>query len=408
MAENKQITPLSFEEEDNPDSPEDPESKKEIEQLTPENKHIILETDNSVLIDCTVQWMNMLNEDLQRSIVERVTFVKQEVNDEQDVEEVEEEVQQEPEVPPTTTTKVSIETQTGFPGDAPQPGSSQQREVPTSTASSHQREEAKEEKGINVDDTAPTQESATMKWYDQDISGNELDSVLRRLSECFTDGYHSIWAGSYNLGFPAFPNNRHMLWHKKYRQTNKPHAMTWFVIEETHMMEAYIQRHKDEQVTETLEDLKRDAEYSCANPRMHLRVREDVNCLTRIATERHQENFEPLHGLIEDYIQDHHCIPYAVVLQLLAIRYLGAGLLETEHLDWECFIEVQKVSPVCFGIWVAGNGRLTANAHCLNTWRNSDHVPGLISTLNINRLGKDLCTTTILSQPSRTLLLTYF
>ena len=126
----------------------------------------------------------MLNEDLQKRILERVSFVKKEVEDEQDKEEVEEEVQQEPEVPPTT--EVSIETQTDFPDDAPQSGSSQQKEVPTSIASSHQREEAKEEKGINVDDTAPSsKESATLKWYDQDISRNELDSVLRELSKCF-------------------------------------------------------------------------------------------------------------------------------------------------------------------------------------------------------------------------------
>ena len=37
-----------------------------------------------------------------------------------------------------------------------------------------------------------------------------------------------------------------------------------------------------------------------------------------------------------------------------SIRYLGAGLLETEHLDWAYLIEVQQVSPVCFGIWVVG------------------------------------------------------
>ena len=53
--------------------------------MTPENKHIILETDNSVLIDCTVQWMNMLNEDLQKRILDRVSFVKKKVEDEQDV-----------------------------------------------------------------------------------------------------------------------------------------------------------------------------------------------------------------------------------------------------------------------------------------------------------------------------------
>ena len=222
---------MSFEEGDNPEIPQDPENKKEIEHMTPENKHIMLETDNSVLIDCAVQWVNVLNDDLQKRILERVSFVKKEVEDEQDVKEKQEE-QTEPDVPPTT--KVSMSTQTDFPDEPPESGGSQQREVPASTASSHQREEAKEEKSINDDDTAPRVKApATLVWYGQDISGNEEDSVLRELSKCFSDGYHSIWAGFYNLGFPAFPNNRHMLWHKKYRQTNKPHDMTWFEIEES-------------------------------------------------------------------------------------------------------------------------------------------------------------------------------
>ena len=80
------------------------------------------------------------------------------------------------------------------------------------------------------------------------------------------------------------------------------------------MMEAYIQRHKDEQVIDTLEDLKKDSEYSCSDHRLHLRVREDVNRVTKIATERHQGDFESLHGLVGDYIKDHKCIPYAVVI----------------------------------------------------------------------------------------------
>ena len=144
--------------------------------------------------------MNMLNEDLQKRILERVSFVKKEVEDEQDVEEEEEEeeeeeVKKEPEVPPTT--KVSISTQTDLPDEAPQSGKSQQREVPASNASSHQREEAREEKSINDYDTAPPlKKTATLVWYGQDISGNEEDSILRELSKCFSDGYQL----SFNLG----------------------------------------------------------------------------------------------------------------------------------------------------------------------------------------------------------------
>ena len=81
------------------------------------------------------------------------------------------------------------------------------------------------------------------------------------------------------------------------------------------------------------------------------------------------------------------------------MRYLGAGLLETEYLDWEYPIEVQKVSPVCLGIWVIEIERLTANAHCLNTWRSSDKISDLISTPNTNRLGTNHRTTITLSLP---------
>ena len=346
--------------------------------MSPEN------ADNSVLIDCTVQWMNMPNEDLQKRILERVSFVKKEVEDEQDAEEEEEEVKKEPEVPPTT--KVSISTQTDLPVEAPQSGSSQQREVPASTASSRQREEAKEERSINDDDTAPpVKKPATLVWYGQDISGNEEDSILRELSRRSSDDYHSIWAGFYNQGFPAFPNNRHMLWHKKYRQTNKPHDMTWFKIEEKHMMEAYIQRHEDENVMETLEDIKKNAEYSCADPRLHIRARETVTRFTNIATERHQEDFESLHKLINDYIADHHEIPYVIVLHLLAMRYLGAGLLETEHLDRDYPHRSSKSLSCMF--WNLGSWNRKAHTKCplpehLETFRphirfdlNTEHKP---------------------------------
>ena len=134
------------------------------------------------------------------------------IEDEQDVEK-EEEIKKEPEVLPA---KVSMSTQTEPIEEVSQPGSSRQREEPASDASSRQREAAKEEKNINDDDTAPPgKEIPTQVWYGQDISGNEPESVLRKLSDCFSDGYHKIWAGFYNFGFPALPSNRHMLWHLK-------------------------------------------------------------------------------------------------------------------------------------------------------------------------------------------------
>ena len=140
MDENEHIHISTSEEEDNPVIPKDPTNKKEIEHMTPENKQLILETDNSALIDCAVQWMNMLDKDLQKMIVDRISFVVKKEEGEEEVKDYE--VTEEPVVPPAT--RVSMETQTDFPEESEKPGSSQQREG---------TEEKK--KDINVDDTAP-------------------------------------------------------------------------------------------------------------------------------------------------------------------------------------------------------------------------------------------------------------
>ena len=75
MAENEHIHITTFEEEDDPEIPKDPKNKKEIEHMTPENKQLILEIDNSALIDCPVQWMTLLNQDLQQKVVDRISTV---------------------------------------------------------------------------------------------------------------------------------------------------------------------------------------------------------------------------------------------------------------------------------------------------------------------------------------------
>ena len=92
---------------------------------------------------------------------------------------------------------------------------------------------------------------------------------------------------------------------------------------------------------DTLEDIKKNAEYSCSDPRLHPRVREEVLRVTRIATERHQGD------------KDHHCVPCVIILQLLAMRYLGAGLLETEHLD--CDYPHRSTKSLSCIFWNLGN-----------------------------------------------------
>ena len=82
--------------------------------MTPENKQLILEIDNSSLIDCTVRWLNMLDKDLQQKIGDRVSNVVKAEEEEAEGEHVRDhEVSKGPVVPPAT--KVSIETQTDPP-----------------------------------------------------------------------------------------------------------------------------------------------------------------------------------------------------------------------------------------------------------------------------------------------------
>ena len=108
MDGNEHIHISTLEEEDNPVIPKDPMNKKEIEHMTPENKQLVPETDNSGLIDCTVQWVS--NKNLQHKIVDRISVVVKKEEGEEEVED--HEVTKEPVVPPAT--KVSVETQTEF------------------------------------------------------------------------------------------------------------------------------------------------------------------------------------------------------------------------------------------------------------------------------------------------------
>ena len=165
--------------------------------------------------------------------------------------------------------------------------------------------------------------------------------------------------------------------------------MTWFESEEKHMMEAYIQRHKGEKVMDTLEDIKKNAEYSCSDPRLHPRARAEANRFTQIATERHQEDFEFWHKLINDYIEDHHCAPYVIILQLLAMRYLGAGLLETENLDWDYPHRSSKSLSCMF--WSLGNWNREAHSKCPLPEHLEKFRPHIRFDLN-NRLRTNPCT----------------
>jgi hypothetical protein len=58
----------------------DPEYKGTIESLNVENKHIILESDDDNLVECTLQWISMCNKNVQKKVMERVVKKRQRRN----------------------------------------------------------------------------------------------------------------------------------------------------------------------------------------------------------------------------------------------------------------------------------------------------------------------------------------
>ena len=78
----------------------DPEYKSTIESLNIEDKHIILETDDDKLVECTLKWISMCNKNVQQKIKE--SFIKEEAKQEEEEEEIvveeEEKDTQEPDI----------------------------------------------------------------------------------------------------------------------------------------------------------------------------------------------------------------------------------------------------------------------------------------------------------------------
>ena len=115
--------------------------------------------------------------------------------------------------------------------------------------------EADQEK-LQEDDTAPGKEAGPCIVSTSEIIGNESTSVLRRLTDCFSGGYHYEWASFFNRGFPASQEHRRMFWHLKYRTTEENHYNMWYKIEKEDLMKEYINRDKDEDVLELLTELR--------------------------------------------------------------------------------------------------------------------------------------------------------
>jgi hypothetical protein len=126
-----------------------------------------------------------------------------------------------------------------------------------------------------------------------------------------------------------------MFWHVKFRKAMAPHQNHWFSNTNDQLMAEYIARHKDQPPLQELEDLKNTCEYGCSDPRLHPRHQEHSEEAAQEAERRIEDDFQTLMKVLEFHIQDHKVLPYCAVLQCLASRYLGGGLLDPAHTDEE-------------------------------------------------------------------------
>ena len=278
----------------------------------------------------------MCNKNVQKKIMERV--VKQEAKEEQEEEEVEVEEEQrdtqEPHVPPPAQVNMECQTDESSLTDS-KPGSSSKKEEPVPPEGSSKKEESGEKKtDIQHDDAAPEEKPVKRTYYGYDITGNEDDSVFRKLKDCFSDGYHGEWAGFYNQAYPASSMHRHMFWHVKYRATMAQHQDYWYHLTDDQLMTEYIARHKDQQPLQELEDLKNTIEYGCSDPRLHPRHQEHSEEASKEAEKRIDDDFN-LTGVLQAYVEEHKVLPYCVILHCLASRYIGGGLIDPTYKDEE-------------------------------------------------------------------------
>ena len=124
----------------------DPEYKNTIESLNIEDKHIILETDDDKLVECTLKWISMCNKNVQQKIKD--SFVKQEERQEEEKEDEEEEI--------------VVEEEEGEEGEedtkephVPAEGSFEKEESAPPERSSEKEESGEKKTDIQDDETAP-------------------------------------------------------------------------------------------------------------------------------------------------------------------------------------------------------------------------------------------------------------
>ena len=197
-----------------------------------------------------------------------------------------------------------------------------QKEEPVPPEGSLQKEESgepqAEPKGdVQKDDTAQKQEPAKRLYYGCDITGIQFFENLEIVFQMviMMNGQAStikviqlllsinIFSGMSSIELP---------WH----------------FTQTIGLPILIARHKDQLPPKELEKIKNTCEYGCSDPRLHWQHQEHSEEASREAEKRIDDDFNSLTRVLGCYIEDHSLLPYCVVLQCLASRYLGGGMLD--------------------------------------------------------------------------------
>ena len=118
-------------------------------------------------------------------------------------------------------------------------------------------------------------------------------------------------------------------------------------------MTEYIARHKDQQPSQELDELKNNIEYGCSDPRMHPLHEDKSEEASKEAERRIDDDFGNLTEVLKSYVEEHKVVPYCMILHSLAYRYLGGGLLDPTYKDDEFPYRSSPQVTVMF--WNLGN-----------------------------------------------------
>ena len=113
LENNRHLTVDNFEDVEEPDlADDDPNTPLPcFEGQGRADKHIILETDDDDLVECTLQWLRVCNKNAQKKVMDRVVKTETKEEEEEEVE-VEQEEQESPEPKVPAPTQVNMECQT--------------------------------------------------------------------------------------------------------------------------------------------------------------------------------------------------------------------------------------------------------------------------------------------------------